>query len=310
MDRDEMTPPTGWAGPDQPALPEDVARSVEPVRPIGRRTLGSTALTVAALALAAALGSGLTLVATGGGSTPATSDPTSPRSAATTAAAAVAARKTEGTDALDPDGLVDTIDAIHGSVVTITAELSSPFGRGGTVTSTGSGVIITANGTILTNNHVVDGADALVVTLEDGTRLDAQVVRADANADLAVITVDARRLPAVTIGDSTALEVGQTAIAIGNPLGEYAGTVTVGIVSGLDRAIDVDEGGWTALHLTGLIQTDAAINSGNSGGALFDGDGKLVGITTAVTSGAQGLAFAIPIAKAATILRKAGVDAI
>lgn len=329
MDREPTPPPTPW-DPFAQMPPDDVVRSVQPVRPGGSttpndrarasRTLAGTVRTATALALAAAIGSGATLVVTGGGSTPIAPAATAGAAAASGSAAtaanvtvtAAAARRAESSgaiDPLDPDGLVDTIAAIHGSVVTITAELASPFGRGGTITSTGSGVIVTANGTILTNNHVIDSADAIVVTLEDGTRLDATVLRAEPEADLAVIKVDARRLPAVTIGDSGAIEVGQTAIAIGNPLGEYAGSVTVGIVSGLDRAIDVDEGGWTALHLGGLIQTDAAINSGNSGGALFDGDGQLIGITTAVTNGAQGLAFAIPIAKAASILRKAGVDA-
>ncbi len=227
---------------------------------------------------------------------------------------AAAARRSEAgaatdpIDPIDPDGLVDTIAAIRGSVVTITAELASPFGRRSTVTSSGSGVIVTANGTILTSNHVIEGADAIVVTLEDGTRLDATVVRAEPDADLAVISVGVRGLSAVTIGDSGAIRIGQTAIAIGDPLGEYPSSVTVGIISGLDRGIDIAMGGWTALHLGGLIQTDAAINAGNSGGALFDGEGTLIGITTAVTNGAQGLAFAIPIDRAAAILRGAGVD--
>jgi S1-C subfamily serine protease len=169
-------------------------------------------------------------------------------------------------------------------------------------------VIVRPNGTILTNAHVVDGARGIVVTLEDGSELAGEVLRADTDADLAIIKVDARRLPAVTIGDSDGLQVGQTAIAIGNPLGRFAGTVTVGVISGLGRSIDVREG-FSALRLRGLIQTDAAINTGNSGGALFDGDGRLIGITTAVTADAQGLAFAIPIGDAARILAAAGVNA-
>lgn len=332
MDRELMTTPPRRepAWPDPGEVPSDL--SVVPVHPDRtHRDRRATARGVLALGLAFALGSGVTLAVTGV-ARPAGSESAAAPSVATEDATG-ATRSTEGTaaaagrasgaaaitltdaaqaailDRLDPDGLVDTIAGIHDSVVTITAEIESSFGRrSGLFTSTGSGVIVRPNGTILTNAHVVDGARVIVVTLEDGTELAAEVLRADTDSDLAIIKVDARRLPAVTIGDSDGLQVGQTAIAIGNPLGRFAGTVTVGVISGLGRSIDVREG-FSELRLRGLIQTDAAINTGNSGGALFDGDGRLIGITTAVTADAQGLAFAIPIGDAARILDAAGVNA-
>jgi S1-C subfamily serine protease len=332
MDRDLMsTPPRpapAWPDPDE--VPSDL--DVEPVRlDRGLRDHRATARGILALGLAFALGSGVTLAAMGGArpagsegsaspgvtteaATPPTGSTEGRAAAAGVASAAAAITVTDAAqaaalDRLDPDGLVDTIAGIHASVVTITAEIESSFGRrSGIFTSTGSGVIVRPNGTILTNAHVVDGARGIVVTLEDGSELAAEVLRADTDADLAIIKVDARRLPAVTIGDSDGLQVGQTAIAIGNPLGRFAGTVTVGVISGLGRSIDVREG-FSELRLRGLIQTDAAINTGNSGGALFDGDGRLIGITTAVTADAQGLAFAIPIGDAARILAAAGVNA-
>lgn len=332
MDRELMTSPPrpASAWPDPVHVPSDL--SVVPVRPDHvRRDHRATMRGVLALGLAFALGSGVTLAVTGGprsvGSersaapiaatdvttaAPGSAEGTTAAAGLVSAAAAITltdAAQAAALDRLDPDGLVDTIAGIHDSVVTITAEIESSFGRrSGIFTSTGSGVIVRPNGTILTNAHVVDGANAIVVTLEDGSELAAEVLRADTDADLAIIKVDARRLPAVTIGDSDRLQVGQTAIAIGNPLGRFAGTVTVGVISGLGRSIDVREG-FSELRLRGLIQTDAAINTGNSGGALFDGDGRLIGITTAVTADAQGLAFAIPIGDAARILAAAGVNA-
>ena len=154
------------------------------------------------------------------------------------------------------------------------------------------------DGYIVTNNHVVSGATSLKVTTTDGTEYDASVVGKDSQTDLAVIKVDANNLQAATLGDSDILQVGDPAIAIGNPLGELGGTVTTGIISATDRQITIDDETMT------LLQTDAAINPGNSGGGLFNADGNLIGIVNAKESstGIEGLGFAIPITPAQDII--------
>jgi serine protease Do len=164
-------------------------------------------------------------------------------------------------------------------------------GRTYTVQGAGSGVILTSDGYIVTNNHVVDGATRIEVVLSDGTTFDATVIGTDAQADIAVVKVDQPDLVAVTVGSSDTLVVGDAAVAIGNPLGELGGTVTEGIISSLSREIDLDG------HTMDLLQTDAAINPGNSGGGLFNAAGNLIGIVVAKSSGSnlEGLGFAIPI---------------
>jgi serine protease Do len=157
----------------------------------------------------------------------------------------------------------------------------------------GSGVIISADGYIATNNHVVDGADQLLVTLADGRELTAKVVGRDPQTDIAVVKVEAKDLPAVTIADSSKIEVGDRVLAIGNPFG-IGETVTSGIVSAKGRRVGIlaDVEGYED-----FIQTDAAINPGNSGGALVDVDGRLIGINTAILSrsgGFQGVGLAVP----------------
>jgi serine protease Do len=154
----------------------------------------------------------------------------------------------------------------------------------------GSGVITTEDGYILTNNHVVDGADEVKVALQDGREFDAKVVGRDPKTDVAILKVDAKDLPAVTIADSDQVEVGDIVLAIGNPFG-IGQTVTTGIVSATGRT------GAIGLDYEDFIQTDAAINPGNSGGALVDTEGRLIGINTAILSrsgGNQGIGFAIP----------------
>ncbi len=157
-------------------------------------------------------------------------------------------------------------------------------------TSLGSGVIVNANGYILTNNHVIEGADAIQVTLRDGRTTSAVVVGSDPEADLAVLKIEQQNLPVITLGDADALRVGDVVLAIGNPFG-VGQTVTLGIVSATGRSslgINTFEN---------FIQTDAAINPGNSGGALITARGELVGINTAIFSksgGSQGIGFAIP----------------
>lgn len=165
---------------------------------------------------------------------------------------------------------------------------------------TGSGVIFDANGYIATNNHVVENAQELVVSLADGRVLTGRVLGADPATDLAVIKVEATGLPVAALGDSDSLLVGEPAIAIGNPLGlEFKGSVTAGVISALNRSIEIGERKFK------LIQTDAAINPGNSGGALVNADGLVVGINSAKISvaGVEGIGFAIPVNAARPILQ-------
>ena len=195
----------------------------------------------------------------------------------------------------------DIVVKCKDSVVEITTEsVSSGNSIFGQYVSqgAGSGVIISKDGYIVTNNHVVSGATSLKVTTTDGTEYDASVVGKDSQTDLAVIKVDANNLQAATLGDSDILQVGDPAIAIGNPLGELGGTVTTGIISATDRQITIDDETMT------LLQTDAAINPGNSGGGLFNADGNLIGIVNAKESstGIEGLGFAIPITPAQDII--------
>jgi Do/DeqQ family serine protease len=164
-------------------------------------------------------------------------------------------------------------------------------------TGTGSGFIISTDGLILTNSHVVDGADKVTVALKDGRTLEGKVVGNDNLTDVAVVRIKADNLPIVPLGNSSKLEIGEWAIAIGNPLG-LDNTVTTGIISATGRTSS--EIGVSDKRID-FIQTDAAINPGNSGGPLLNAKGEVIGINTAIIQGAQGLGFAIPIDKAQTI---------
>ena len=171
---------------------------------------------------------------------------------------------------------------------------------------TGSGVIVDPDGLIITNGHVVGGADEVRVILDDGTVLEGNVAGVDTLTDFAFVRVEADGdLPALELGDSSSLRVGQLAIAIGNPLGRFPGSASVGVVSGLDRTIDVFGRSLSGSRLRHLIQTDAAINPGNSGGAVLDGDGLLIGITTAQAGMSDGIGFALPIDLAKPIIEQA-----
>ena len=198
------------------------------------------------------------------------------------------------------------VAAARPSVVTITSSgISirgmSPFSV--PATGVGSGVILTANGYILTNKHVISGSKSLTVALSDGTEYPATLVKQLADNDLALIKIDATGLTPAKIGDSSTLQAGQTAIAIGSPLGTYTETVTKGIISALGRDITVaDEQTGRPVQLHDLIQTDAAINPGNSGGPLLDANGEVVGLSTAVAGNAEGLGFAIPISAASDLI--------
>ena len=164
----------------------------------------------------------------------------------------------------------------------------------------GSGVVMTADGYIMTNNHVIDGASKITVTTSDDKEYEAKLVGTDSITDIAVLKISAKNLTPATYGNSDQLAVGDMAVAIGNPLGELGGTVSAGIISALDRELAIDGKTMT------LLQTDASINPGNSGGGLFNGDGQLIGIVVAKSSGSnvEGLGFAIPINKAADVAQQ------
>ena len=178
-------------------------------------------------------------------------------------------------------------------------QLPQPKGQSGM----GSGVIVSSDGYILTNNHEVENAAEIQVTLSDRRELKAKVIGTDPESDLAVIKVDAENLPALTFADSNKIEVGDTVLAVGNPFG-LGQTVTSGMVSALGRAT-------LGLDYEDFIQTDAAINPGNSGGALIDTNGRLVGINTAILSrsgGFQGIGFAIPANLARNVMQQLATD--
>lgn len=186
------------------------------------------------------------------------------------------------------------------SVVEIRTEsvTNSLFLRQFVTEGAGSGVIISEDGYIVTNNHVIQDARAITVALHDGTTYEVQLIATDSKMDIGVIKIEASGLTPAILGDSDSLSVGEPVVAVGNPLGQLGGTVTDGIVSALDREIILNN------ERRNLLQTNAAINPGNSGGGLFNADGELVGIVVAKSSGedVEGLGFAIPINDAKPII--------
>jgi len=184
-------------------------------------------------------------------------------------------------------------EAASDSVVEITTEgtVEGAFMQEAVQEGAGSGVILSQDGYIITNNHVIDGMDKVTVTTSDEKSYEATVVGADSQTDIALLKIDATDLQPAVLGDSSTIEVGEDVVAIGNPLGTLGGTVTEGIISALNRSITIDN------ETMNLLQTSAAINPGNSGGGLFNEYGELIGIVNAKTSGdeIEGLGFAIPI---------------
>ena len=187
---------------------------------------------------------------------------------------------------------------VNSTVGIVTSAVTTNFwGQRTTSAAAGSGFLFTDDGYILTNYHVVQGADSVTVSTYDGTKYDARIIGFDESNDVAVLKIDAEGLTPVVIGNSDQLNVGDSVVAIGNPLGELTFSLTSGTVSALDREVTMSSG----ISME-LIQTDCAINSGNSGGALFNMHGEVVGITNAKYSGSSGsgasidnIAFAIPI---------------
>jgi S1-C subfamily serine protease len=254
---------------------------------------------VAAALLSAVLAAGGTAALVAGPLAPA-----SPAPAATSTGAPVAVAAAAGSTA---PALTDVVASVKDSVVTITSEgFSSRGNQSIPSTGVGSGVILSSDGYILTNRHVVAGSQSLTVELNDGEQFPATIVTQSTDQDLALIKISATGLKPAVIGDAAALQVGQTVIAIGSPLGTFTETVTKGILSGTGRTITVqDEVTNRPVTLTNLLQTDAAINPGNSGGPLLDSSGHVIGINTAVSTDAQGLGFAIPITAAASLIAQA-----
>lgn len=197
----------------------------------------------------------------------------------------------------EEENIASVVDAVAPSVVSIIttshgASLYNPVEQQGA----GTGIIVSKSGYVLTNKHVVDGANTVEVVLADGTSYkNVRVLGTDPLNDVAFLKIDnASNLPAAELGDSSSVRVGQKVVAIGNSLGQYQNTVTSGIISGTGRPISA-QAGESVENLTDLLQTDAAINVGNSGGPLLNLSGQVIGINTAIIEDAQGIGFSIPI---------------
>ena len=180
--------------------------------------------------------------------------------------------------------------------ITSTVRTTNNYGQIAEYTSSGTGFIITEDGYVVTNHHVIEGATKITVTMYNGTSYGAELIGSDATNDVALLKMQAQGLKPVTIGSSSTIQVGDQVVAIGNALGELSSSLTVGYISGIDRDVATDG---TVMN---MIQTDAAINSGNSGGPLFNARGEVIGITTAKYSGTtssgasiEGISFAIPV---------------
>lgn len=205
--------------------------------------------------------------------------------------------------------IADIADKVSKSVVSIitSTKVTNFFGQDYDSSAAGTGIIVTSDGYILTNKHVINGATKVTVVLDDGTTYEnVEVVATDPLNDVAFLKIkDASDLNAATLGDSKTINVGQQVIAIGNALGEFQNSVTSGIVSGTGRSVTASDGsGYNSETLSDMIQTDAAINSGNSGGPLVNAAGEVIGINTATSSSAENMGFAIPISSVKGMLNQ------
>ncbi|KKS16713.1 MAG: 2-alkenal reductase [candidate division WWE3 bacterium GW2011_GWB1_41_6] len=200
----------------------------------------------------------------------------------------------------EESSIIDVVDVVSPAVVSVvikTVDFDLFSGPLSTESGIGTGFIVSGNGLIVTNSHVVDSEQGeYSVVLKDGTTYEVENIHLDTSTDLAILEISARGLPTVELGDSEALKVGQQAIAIGNALGRFTNTVTVGIVSGVARELTATSGlGGSSTTYEGAIQTDAALNPGNSGGPLLNSAGQVIGINVATTRGADNIGFAIPV---------------
>ena len=205
--------------------------------------------------------------------------------------------------------IAEIANKVSKSVVSIVTSVTTSdfFGRSYDTSAAGTGIIVTGDGYILTNKHVVEGASKATVILDDGTSFEnVEIVATDPLNDVAFLKIkDVSELSAAVLGDSKTINVGQQVIAIGNALGEYQNTVTSGIVSGTGRSVTAsDASGYNVETLTDMIQTDAAINSGNSGGPLVNAAGEVIGVNTATSTSAENMGFAIPISSVKGMLKQ------
>lgn len=266
----------------------------EPEEPSSKKSNGkklkiaSLILSVAVLSGAAGFGGGIAAIKLSSGA--------DKSSVSSVAASPVSYTQGTSFDAVaTSDKCIDSVVEIRTESVTNSSRMGQFISQGA-----GSGVIVSSDGYIATNNHVIDGATKITVKLTNSKEYAATLVGADSKTDLAVLKISETGLTPATLGTSSGLKVGESVLAIGNPLGELGGTVTCGIISALDRQIEIDNEKMT------LLQTDAAVNPGNSGGGLFDSNGLLVGIVNAKSSGSdvEGLAFAIPIDTAKDVINQ------
>lgn len=288
----------------QPQLTE--ATDVKPVAKKKSKTAKRVAIITASLALVACIGIGggfLGSKLAGSSVTPASTESSSSTSKAgssETSKGSLNITKNEGTQ-VAATSTQEVAEKAANSVVEITTEsvVSGQYMQQYVSTGAGSGVIISEDGYIITNNHVIDGANTITVTLKNGKSYTAKLIGKDSQVDVALLKIEETGLSPVTFGDSDNLKVGETAVAIGNPLGKLGGTVTNGIISALNREITIDG------ETMNLLQTNAAINPGNSGGGLFNANAELIGLVVAKSSGSdvEGLGFAIPINDVVNILQ-------
>ena len=306
-----ISPPTAWVDPaagwwpranEATAVPPaEIASAIRTVqaRADARRGMRTTGLVLAAsvlAAIAASVGTASLVIP------PPATAPVSV-AASTPPGAQTVVQVVDGSQAV-----VDVAARVSPAVVTITnSSLGSGFDPFTVpATGVGSGFVFRPDGLILTNWHVVSGAQQLTVAFNDGRQFTGRVVASDQNNDLAVVKVDATGLPVADLGTSQDLKTGQLVVAIGSPLGTFTDSVTSGIVSATGRSLSVGGNGRGQEQLSNLLQTDAAINEGNSGGPLLDASGHVVGINVAVATSAQGIGFAVPIDAAKDVIAQAG----